>query len=168
MQTCSSAAPFVALTSSKLFAWFANLFVAVVCFILHFFLEQRSPRPPLQSSRTEVRRISRQQKSWRKAWRPWPPMTTPLRLLPHWPNHQVAPRKVPPPSLRPRRRKNSSRLHSWKRARSRRRRWRPEVLGHSWPWWNTTVKCFCLQTWSPSRTLQNVTVTLVLFQLMRH
>lgn len=37
MQACSSAAPFVAPTSSKLFVWFANLFVAVVCLIVWFY-----------------------------------------------------------------------------------------------------------------------------------
>lgn len=132
------------------FIWLLIWGFFFICFV--FFLEQRSWRPSPQSSRTEARRTSRRQKSWRKGWRPWARMTPPPRLPPHLPNQPVAPQKAPLPSRHPRRRKNSSHRRSWKRARSRRRRWRPKGLGHSWPWWNTTVKRFCLQTWGPSHT----------------
>ena len=110
-------------------------------FFLQYF-EQRRWRPSLQPYRTEARRRSRRQKSWRKAWRPSRPMTPPPPPLLHRPNHKAAPLMVLPPSPLPRRKRSSSHRRSWKRARSRRRKQRPEAFTHARPRWNTTVKCF--------------------------
>lgn len=75
----------------------------------------------------EARRRSSWQKNWRKGWRLSQP-TTPPRLQLRPLNRKAGLRRARLANPRPRRKRNSSLQCFWKRARSRRRKQRPECV----------------------------------------
>lgn len=118
--------------SSIAIPFLTHLYAKVAYFVFFYFIllfsfqMARNPQTPTRWWRTAVQRTrSSSRKNWRKGWRLWRP-TTPLP-----PPHPSTSRPVSPPRVRPpnppQKRKRSSRLLPfWRRARSRRRRWKPE------------------------------------------